>query len=523
MGNFNVDLLRYNAVEYVEAILSMGEQHPSGMYDVVKNHVISENPTDNEQQAISLYREQQEADGWGSDLTLMALSFRYNVRVRLYDTLTDDAVNGGVARPVPVVHVLGPRTASCEGYVLASQNHFDPLVLGEGTVRLQLTRPVHNAFRTVTNTAPRVSSGERVTQDTDTAFADMTCDQHQQAFFFPRLSRKRKGRHVVMTITLARREHDLNQSIIAAFGLWLQANQSRFTGACASTERGSREGRLHVQCAAHLDMVVTDDSHKHMRAWLRKHLQLPESEGYSVVVNIHPVTRTSRVTWEAQAGYTRKEQGQPHYRVLHQHGETDEWFRNALYEYETTAAAAPFFKRTEVKPRNIARLLMEFERRELWPGNVFLSSAQVLRFMMLSGNYQLSSDFVTFAKGINVAALEAIRSVEYAVFSGHNVDVEAVHMLLQTHNQAGPGLHYNTDICFSDVGRLYQGFMQRQQPYDTRTLPEMRSEIRRNRAQQRGDRIGADEGSPPRSAGAADDAAEDAGDDERRASQSAES
>lgn len=488
VGNLNVEVLRFSAIEYVEAVLAVGADHPSGMFEAVTNYVMVENPSENITQAMEAYRNQQEEDGWGSDLTLQALSYRYNVQVRLYDTLTDADVNASRPRTAPVVHVFGPNNASCTGHVLASQNHFDPLVLGEGTIRLKLTRPIDNVLRSFAAHVTDTVSEELADDHLDTEFDNMTCDQHAQAFFRPHTKRKRNPKHVVVTVSFARREHDLADSEIAAFGEWLRANQSRFLGACASTERGGREARLHVQAAMHLDMVVTDDSAKHLRAWLHKHLKLRESEGHVVFVNIHPVTKTSRVTWEAQAGYTRKDQGQPHYRVVHQHGETDEWFRNALYEYETTAAAAPFFKRTDIKPKNIARLMMEFERRELWPGGLFMSGAQVLRMMMLTGKFSLSSDFVTFAKGINIVSLEAIRFVEYSVFTGQEVEVPAIQAVLQSHNQTGSGLRHNDNLVDSSVGQLFDTYGARDVHYDTRTLAGLRSQVRQNRAVLRGER-----------------------------------
>ena len=515
----NVEMLRFASIEYLEAIVAVGEQHLSGMYDSVLNHVMTEYPADDILQAMDLYRQSQEEDGWGADLELQALSFRFNACVRLYVTLTDADVNGANPRSAPVVHVFGPANATCTAHILASRNHFDPLVVGQGAVRLKLTRPVYNVVRahvddttaepqteSLPEERPGRSSRQGVTRERQAELAAMTCDQHAQAFFHPSATGRRKPREHVVTVTFARREHDLNDSDIAAFDEWLKANQNRFPGACASTERGRREGRLHVQCALHLrDFLANDESGEHLRLWLRKHLKLSEGEGYALCVNVMPVTLSNGVTWAAQAGYTKKEVGQPHYRVVHQHGETAEWFRNSLFEYETTAAAMPYKKRFDIKPRNVARLMVEFERREMWPGSVFLASAQVLRFMLLTGNYQMSSDFVTFAKGINVVALDAIRWVDYCIFSGMELEVEAIQAVLQSHDQTGTGLRHNSALVDSRVGPLFDAFGGRNEDYDERTLAGMRTEVRHNRSVQRGDRIDPEHASPVGSAAGDDD------------------
>lgn len=491
----DVQALRHAGVDYINSVLDAGNAHPSLLYEGVLQHLQVEYGCADFAQVRATWEDDQRGTAWGTDICLAALCYRYGVKATVYIVPQANYHTSNLALGRTFYEPSDAHTDIC---ILSADLHFEPLTAIPAQIRMVHGRNYNsNNFRLLTQPhssdseqpssqdaparaappAPRPQPAQAVVQDTNAEATD-----YEQRFFRPNLPRKRTPKRHCASVTIARRGGDLEVQFVNRYRAWLVANQHLLLGSSATTERGDTMAHLHIQSALHLDVISTGDSTSILSAWLRHDLQLPAGENYMVTVNLHPITKSSHVQWEPQAGYTMKDLGTPAFSIIFQHGHSQRWFRNAMYAHEAIRAAAPYYKRTHLNPTNLGDVLVQYERKNLWPGRVFMHSTQVLRLMLLEKTHSLSGKFL--AKNMDMVGLEALRSLEYELFCDRNVDIAHVHDVFHATDFKGH-LHKDLDGTLAEELSYAFGAMRKTE-WDDISVTDLKRYVRQQQANLRG-------------------------------------
>jgi hypothetical protein len=198
----------------------------------------------------------------------------------------------------------------------------------------------------------------------------------------------------------------------------------------ACTEAGDQAFRVHLQCMFLMMISSSDDVEDTLKEFLLDALQMNEAEQFRVCVRDR-VEDGGNISRDRQIGYVAKDYGKRHFQIVYLQGITEQELRQYGMAYQQVRGHNVFIKETYLGPFDFAWKMVKWEHANIYPLNYMVTTVQVVRWMLLSGKYSLSSRWVSAGyRGCVADAVLSYRRLCYNLRRYNEVDITDVAMVM---------------------------------------------------------------------------------------------
>jgi hypothetical protein len=202
------------------------------------------------------------------------------------------------------------------------------------------------------------------------------------------------------SLTVNKNDGDICLSILDIVISWIKTH---CISGGVSTEVGKRAHNLHLQGVLEMRYPITKPYQTRLSSILKK--LLPPGGGYRVLVK--PLSTGQTIP--AMIGYITKDQGEPHYQIR-THNITAQQLTNGRRDHECLLTSFDDNKKI-LNMKNMFNECFRFSQRCLSPAIVLIQ--YVLLYMIQSGNYIFSPDFISTFKKIDISEADVLWDMVY--------------------------------------------------------------------------------------------------------------
>jgi hypothetical protein len=137
------------------------------------------------------------------------------------------------------------------------------------------------------------------------------------------------------------------------------------------------------------------------------------------------------ISRDSQIGYVAKDYGKRHFQIVYLQGITEQELCLYGMAYKQVQGHNVFIKKTDLGPFDFMCKMVKWEHANIYPQNYMVITIQVVRWMLLSGKYSLSSWWVSAGyRGCVADAVISYRRLYYNLRRYNEVDRTNVAMVM---------------------------------------------------------------------------------------------
>jgi hypothetical protein len=134
---------------------------------------------------------------------------------------------------------------------------------------------------------------------------------------------------------------------------------------------------------------------------------------------------------DRQIGYVAKDYGTRHFQIVYLQGIAEQELHQYGMAYQQEYGHNVFIKKTDLRPFDFAWKMFKWEHADIYPLNYMVTTVQVVRWMLLSGTYTLSSQWVSAGyRGCVADAVLSYRRLCYNLRHYNEVDITDVALVM---------------------------------------------------------------------------------------------
>lgn len=234
----------------------------------------------------------------------------------------------------------------------------------------------------------------------------------------------------IVSITFGRVKQNITKVMRQKFVAAIRSLDEFIIEGAACTERGDSAFRTHLQTMLYMHVNKGENAKEALKKYTLQHMGFNEEGPVRLYIQIRD--ERGDVTKERQLGYTAKDWGMAHCHIDYLKGVTQRQLKDYGSEYDQVKGHNLFRKRKDMDPYNYGQFMAPWEHKVLWPLNRLMVSYQIVRFMLLSKSYMLSTKWIA-ATGNNCpphGALEAYRRMLAELRADDDCSIQDVYMVM---------------------------------------------------------------------------------------------